>query len=150
MEIHTRDYPDLIKNFPQLQTHRQKVASIPNVKRYLENRPVTLFWEFCPYACIQYFVDTWKDFTFWFGSVKLVHLSDNKQCSNGVSKTSSSKPFTDIKSIHSFIYHFDFEHWCFLIYMVLWNVINSAALSWHTIYMYTAPYIVLWYQLFIC
>ncbi|XP_065938105.1 glutathione S-transferase 1 isoform X2 [Magallana gigas] len=43
MEIHTRDYPDLIKNFPQLQTHRQKVASIPNVKRYLENRPVTLF-----------------------------------------------------------------------------------------------------------
>lgn len=82
MEIHTRDYPDLIKNFPQLQTHRQKVASIPNVKTYLENRPVTLFWEFCPYACIQYFVDTWKDFTFWFGSVKLVHLSDVKQCSN--------------------------------------------------------------------
>nr|XP_034308305.1 glutathione S-transferase 1-like isoform X2 [Crassostrea gigas] len=43
MEIHTRDYPDLIKNFPQLQTHRQKVASIPNIKKYLENRPVTLF-----------------------------------------------------------------------------------------------------------
>uniref|UniRef100_A0A8W8LSQ5 Uncharacterized protein n=1 Tax=Magallana gigas TaxID=29159 RepID=A0A8W8LSQ5_MAGGI len=43
MEIHTRDYPDLIKNFPQLQTHRQKVASIPNIKKYLENRPVTLY-----------------------------------------------------------------------------------------------------------
>lgn len=43
MEIHTRDFPDLIKNFPQLQTHRQKVASIPNIKKYLENRPVTLY-----------------------------------------------------------------------------------------------------------
>lgn len=111
MEIHTRDYPDLIKNFPQLQMHRQKVASIPNVKKYLENRPVTLFWKFCP--SIQYFVDTWKDFTFWFGLVKLVHLSDVKQCSNGISKTSSSKPFTDIKSIHTCISHFDFEDWCF-------------------------------------
>ncbi|XP_048742387.2 glutathione S-transferase 1-like [Ostrea edulis] len=43
MEIHTRDYPDLIKGFPALLTHRQMVADTPNIKKYLEKRAVTLY-----------------------------------------------------------------------------------------------------------
>jgi hypothetical protein len=42
MEIHTRDYPDLIKGFPELLTHRKKIAATPNIKAYLEKRAVTL------------------------------------------------------------------------------------------------------------
>ncbi|XP_062579789.1 glutathione S-transferase 1-like [Saccostrea cucullata] len=43
MEIHTRDYPDLIKGFPQLEAHRQRVAETSNIRKYLEKRPVTLY-----------------------------------------------------------------------------------------------------------
>ncbi|XP_022333820.2 glutathione S-transferase 1-like [Crassostrea virginica] len=43
MEIHTRDYPELIKGYPQLQAHRERVANKPNIKKYLDKRPVTLF-----------------------------------------------------------------------------------------------------------
>ncbi|XP_061179148.1 glutathione S-transferase 1-like [Saccostrea echinata] len=43
MEIHTRDYPDLIKGFPKLQAHRQRIAESPNIRKYLEKRPITLY-----------------------------------------------------------------------------------------------------------